>query len=162
MVRAQVGRVIAARGPWVICSLLLASALLSGCNKTDAGNTTSATGTASTADAPASAASAATMPRNTSTTQPVNRSTTDGSADVSWTPPTTNTNGSALTNLAGFRIYYGTSPSALTQTVDVPSAGATDHVIQDLPQGTWYFAVAAYTNSGLQSSYSSVVSKTIS
>ena len=158
MVRAQLGRMIAAKGPWVICSLLIASALLSGCNKTDAGNTASATGAASTADP---AASAATMPRNTSTTQPVNRSTTDGSADVSWTPPTTNTNGSALTNLAGFRIYYGTDPGALKQTIDVPNAGASDYVIQGLAQGTWYFAVVAYTNGGLQSSFSSVASKTI-
>lgn len=157
--RAQLGRVIAARGSWVVCSLLLASALLSGCNGTDAGNTASTTGTASTADA---AARTVAMPRGTGTAQPVDRSAAGGSADVSWTAPTTNTNGSALTNLAGFRIYYGTSPSALNQTVDVPSAGATDHVIQSLPQGKWYFAVAAYTNSGLQSSFSSVVSKTIS
>ena len=31
----------------------------------------------------------------------------NGTATVSWTPPTTNTDGSALTNLAGYRVAYG-------------------------------------------------------
>jgi hypothetical protein len=80
---------------------------------------------------------------------------------VTWSPPTANTNGSALTDLAGYTIYYGTSPGSLTQSVQVPNAGATDHVVQGLTGGTWYFAVKAYTSGGLQSSYSTVVSRTI-
>src|SRR5262249_136465 len=40
-----------------------------------------------------------------------------GTATVNVTPPTRNTDGSALTNLAGMRIYYGTSPGSLTQQV---------------------------------------------
>ncbi len=80
---------------------------------------------------------------------------------MTWTAPTANTNGSALTDLAGYTIYYGTSPTSLTQSVDVPNAGATDHVVQGLNGGTWYFAVKAYTSAGLQSSYSTVISRTI-
>ena len=45
--------------------------------------------------------------------------TTNGSATLSWTPPTQNTDGSTINNLAGFRIQYGTSASALTQTIEV-------------------------------------------
>jgi hypothetical protein len=82
-------------------------------------------------------------------------------ADVSWTPPTTNTNGSALTDLAGYIIYYGTSNGKLNQTINVPSAGTTNYVVPGLTTGTWYFAVAAYTNTGLESTLSSVASKTI-
>lgn len=80
---------------------------------------------------------------------------------MTWAAPTRNTDGSALTNLAGYRIYYGTNRATLNRSVDVPRAGATDYVVQGLETGTWYFAVAAYTNSGLESVYSSVVSKTI-
>jgi len=29
-------------------------------------------------------------------------------ATVSWIPPTTNTDGTALTDLAGYKVYYGT------------------------------------------------------
>lgn len=146
--RARIERVTAARGSWAICSLALASILLAGCNQTSATD-------------PSSAASAA----SSSAAQSVSGNpapSDDKSADVSWTPPTTNTNGSALTDLAGYRIYYGTSPDTLNQTVDVPNAGATDYVIDGLTQGTWYFAVAAYTNAGLQSGLSSIASKTIS
>ncbi len=34
-----------------------------------------------------------------------------GSVTLSWTPPLTNADGSALTTLAGYRIYYGQSSS---------------------------------------------------
>ncbi len=84
-----------------------------------------------------------------------------GSADVSWAPPTTNTDGSTLTNLAGYTIYYGTSPGSLTQKVEITNVGLTDYLISGLSSGTWYFAVTAYTSSGSQSSLSNVASKTI-
>ena len=80
---------------------------------------------------------------------------------MSWSAPTANTDGSALTDLAGYRVYYGTSPGTLSLSVDVPSAGAVAYLVQGLQTGTWYFAVAAYTNTGLESTHSSVVSKTI-
>ena len=84
-----------------------------------------------------------------------------GSADVSWTPPTTNTNGSTLTNLAGYEIYYGTSTTALTQKVQVANIGVTNYVVSGLTSGTWYFAVTAYTSAGAQSALSNIASKTI-
>src|SRR5438309_1476774 len=34
-----------------------------------------------------------------------------GVLDASWTAPTTNTDGSPLTDLAAYRVYYGTSAS---------------------------------------------------
>jgi hypothetical protein len=87
--------------------------------------------------------------------------TASGSATLSWTPPTTNTNGSALTNLAGYRVYYGTSSSNLSQTVQIPSAGTSRYVIENLSPATWYFAVRAYTSTGSESSTSNVASKTV-
>ena len=84
-----------------------------------------------------------------------------GSADVSWTPPTTYTDGSTLTNLAGYNIYYGTSPASLTRKVQVTTIGLTDYVIGGLTSGTWYFAVTAYTSTGAESGLSNVASKTI-
>ena len=70
--------------------------------------------------------------------------TTNGSATLSWTPPTQNTDGSTITNLAGFRIQYGTSASALTQTIEVSNPGVATYVVTGLSSGTWYFAVRAY------------------
>jgi len=87
--------------------------------------------------------------------------TTCGGAQLSWTPPTTNTDGSALTNLAGFRVVYGQSATALAQTVQVANPGVSAYCITGLSAATWYFAVKAYTSTGAESVNSNVVSKVI-
>lgn len=84
-----------------------------------------------------------------------------GSASLSWTPPTTTTSGATLTNLAGYRIYYGTSASSLSRTVQVSGAGNTRYVVSDLSPATYYFSIRAYTTGGTESAASSVVSKAI-
>ena len=86
---------------------------------------------------------------------------TTGSASLSWTPPTRNTDGSSLTNLAGYRITYGTSASALSKTITVSNPGMTSYVVDGLAAGTWYFAIKAYTSSGSESATSSVASKSV-
>jgi len=87
--------------------------------------------------------------------------TGNGTATLSWEAPTTNTNGQPLTDLAGYRIYYGTDANNLTASVQLRSIGLQTYVIDDLGAGTWYFAVRAYTNTGTESTLSQVVSKTI-
>jgi hypothetical protein len=86
---------------------------------------------------------------------------TNGSASLSWTPPTQNTDGSTIANLAGFRIQYGTSATALTQTIQVANPGVASYVVTGLGSGTWYFAVKAYSSSGAESANSNVATKTI-
>jgi hypothetical protein len=86
---------------------------------------------------------------------------TSGSAVVSWTAPTQNTDGSALTNLAGFRILYGTSPTSLNQTVELANPSLSTYTVSGLASGTWYFAVKAYNSAGGESSQSNSASKTI-
>jgi hypothetical protein len=86
---------------------------------------------------------------------------TSGSATLSWMPPTTRTDGSALTNLAGYRIRYGTSPGALSQLLTLTSPSLTDALIENLPPATYYFAVSAYDTTGVESDLSPVLSKTI-
>ena len=87
--------------------------------------------------------------------------TTTGSATVSWQPPTQNSDGTALTSLAGYQIDYGTDPSALSKKMQVANPAQSSFTVTNLASGTWYFAVQAYTNSGLQSAMSSMVTKTI-
>jgi hypothetical protein len=84
----------------------------------------------------------------------------NGTATVKWTPPTTNSDGSALTNLAGFNVYWGTSAGNLNKSAQVVGPSSTNYMVTGLGTGTWYFAVAAYTSTGAQSALSTVNSKT--
>jgi len=84
-----------------------------------------------------------------------------GTATLSWEAPASNTNGTQLTNLAGYRIYYGSSPEHLTHTVHIKNVGLQICVIDDLEPGLWYFAVKALTADGAESALSEVVAKTI-
>ena len=84
-----------------------------------------------------------------------------GSATLSWTPPTLNEDGSPLTNLKGYRVYYGTSSSNLSTVLDIPTAGVATAVIENLSPATWYFALKAYNTSNVESSLSNIASKTI-
>lgn len=84
-----------------------------------------------------------------------------GSADLTWTAPTRNEDGSALTNLAGYKVHYGLSAGSLTQVIDIPSPGNAGSRIEGLTAGTWYFTVVAYTNTGVESRPAGPVWKTI-
>jgi hypothetical protein len=84
-----------------------------------------------------------------------------GTAALSWTPPTTNTDGSSLTNLAGYRIYYGVNANELISTIQVSNAGMTSYVIDNLAPGTYYFVVRAYTSGGAESANSNTTSKVV-
>jgi hypothetical protein len=85
----------------------------------------------------------------------------NGSATVNWTPPLYNTDGSVLTDLAGYKIHYGTASNNLTQTVQVANAGIASYTVSNLGSGTWYFGVSAYDTSGQESALSNIGSKAI-
>ena len=86
-----------------------------------------------------------------------------GDVTLTWTPPTTNVDGSPLTDLAGFKIYYGTSSSSYTQTINLADPAATGYTVTNLTDGgTYFFAVTAYDTSGNESDYSNEASKTAS
>jgi hypothetical protein len=79
-------------------------------------------------------------------------------AVVSWVAPTTNTDGSALTNLQGYRVQWGTSAAALNQSKYTENL-LTTWTSPTLAAGTWFFGVRAYNSLGLESDISNVVSK---
>jgi len=84
-----------------------------------------------------------------------------GSATLSWSAPNQNTDGSALTDLAGFKVYHGTSSTALNDAVELQGSSTNSYTYGQLAAGTHYFAVTAITSSGVESARSTLVSKTI-
>jgi hypothetical protein len=87
--------------------------------------------------------------------------TANGNATVTWLAPTQNSDGTALTNLAGYEVNYGSAANALDKTLTVANPAQSSYTVTNLASGTWYFAVKAYTNSGGRSALSNVASKSI-
>ena len=67
----------------------------------------------------------------------------------------------ALSELEGYKIYYGTSPDNLVFREEVLGVSATEISIQISEPGIYYFAVTAYDTNGLESSFSEVVAKQV-
>jgi fibronectin type III domain protein len=84
-----------------------------------------------------------------------------GSVTLNWTPPTRNTDGSTLTNLAGYKVAYGKSAGSLTSVVQISNPGISSYVVDGLALGTWYFSIKSYTSSGSESAGSNTVSMTV-
>jgi Domain of unknown function (DUF4082)/Bacterial Ig-like domain/Fibronectin type III domain len=79
---------------------------------------------------------------------------------VAWTAPTTNANGSPLTDLRGYRVYYGTSAGQYSTTLD--AAMATQVVIAGLAPGqTYHITVTAYDAAQNESAYATEVVYTV-
>jgi hypothetical protein len=66
-----------------------------------------------------------------------------GKAVLTWAKPTKNTNGSALTNLSGYRVSWGKTKGTYTNSFVVNNPAATTYTVTGLTTGTWYFAVTA-------------------
>ncbi len=75
------------------------------------------------------------------------------SVSLTWDATTTNTDGSPITDLAGYKVYYGTSAGSYSTSVDV--GNVTSAYVVELTSGTtYYFAVTSYGSSGSESAYS--------
>jgi hypothetical protein len=83
-----------------------------------------------------------------------------GTATLTWSAPATNSDGSQLTDLAGFKIYYGTKPGSYPQAIDV--GPVTRYQVTNLSMGTtYYFVITAYNQVGVESTPSNEKSKLV-
>ena len=91
-----------------------------------------------------------------------------------WPTPTQNADGSPLTDLAGFRIYYGPDSSALLQTdaearravvswieIDNEQSNTFEIVLNITEPTTIFFGITAYDTAGNEGVISELVSKAI-
>ncbi len=82
-----------------------------------------------------------------------------GPVQLSWMAPEENVDGSTLTDLAGYRIYYGTSSRNYSDMIDLSNPAATAHTLT-LASGDYYVAMTALDGEGNESAYSNEVIKT--
>ncbi|GBE04611.1 MAG TPA: hypothetical protein ENG95_07285 [Nitrospirae bacterium] len=78
-----------------------------------------------------------------------------GSVTLTWDAPTTNEDGTPLTDLAGYMVHYG--PGSGNYIYLLNNGNNTEALISNLAAGTWCFAVTAYDTSGNESEYSDEV-----
>lgn len=84
-----------------------------------------------------------------------------GSVTLSWQAPTQNTDGTPLTDLAGYALYYGTTSGDYQNRVQVDTPGVTTFVIDNLQPNTYYFVATAIKSNGVESSYSNEAVKQV-
>lgn len=85
----------------------------------------------------------------------------NGAATLSWAAPTQNEDGSSLTDLAGYKVHWGTTSGSYANTVTIDNPGVTMFVVENLVAGTWYFTTSAFNSQDVESNYSNEASKTI-
>jgi hypothetical protein len=84
-----------------------------------------------------------------------------GAATLDWSAPTTDADGSALSGLAGFRVFYGQQLGQYSESLVISNPTVTTAVIDNLTSGTWFFQVAGFDEAGNVSELSNAASKTI-
>lgn len=83
------------------------------------------------------------------------------SITLSWDAPTTNEDGTQLTDLAGYKIYYSKISGIYDKLLVVDAGNVLTKTLVNFCDGIYYFVATAYDTSGNESKYSNEVSKTI-
>ncbi len=94
------------------------------------------------------------------TVQPAAKGAT--SVTLAWAPPTENIDGTALTNLSGYRIHYGSTSGSYSEVVKLDNPGITRYVVENLAPGTYYFSITAVSSNGTESEFSGEAQATVS
>ena len=89
--------------------------------------------------------------------------TTAGSASISWVAPVSRADGSplALSEIAKYKIFMGASPDNLESIDTINDSSMTEYTADNLPAGTYYFAITTSDFDGRESSLSDVVEKMV-
>jgi hypothetical protein len=80
---------------------------------------------------------------------------------LSWAAPTQNSDGTVLTDLAGYIIAYGKSKDALSESVRIDNPSVDRYVFDSLSAGTYYFGLRAVAADGELSDLSKLVKKIV-
>ena len=83
------------------------------------------------------------------------------STTLSWTPPTQNSDGSPLTDLAGYKIYYGNESGNYRTSIHIDNPGIAIYVVEYLRPNTYFFVITAINSSGVESQFSNEVSNLV-
>jgi hypothetical protein len=95
-------------------------------------------------------------PAETPNRPPAGRSGTH-SVTLTWTEPTMNIDGTALTDLSGYIVFYGTASRIYAGSLNISGPDITSASVEHLASGRWYFSVKSVSAAGVESFYSGEV-----
>jgi hypothetical protein len=86
-----------------------------------------------------------------------------GAFNVNWTAPVTRADGEplALTDINGYRIYYGDTSGNYTDVAEASDGAATSATVTGVPVGTSYLVMTTYDIEGRESAQSAEISKIV-
>jgi len=84
-----------------------------------------------------------------------------GSMTLDWRPPTQNEDGSQLTNLAAYRLYWSRDGSGFIDSVSISNPGVTRYVVDGLPSGTYEVVITAINSAGIESRLSNAITRVV-
>lgn len=84
-----------------------------------------------------------------------------GALTLNWAAPTQNEDGSALTDLAGYNIYYGVARGNYPNRIHIPNPSINTYVVENLVPATYYIVATSFNSSGVESDYSNEAAKTV-
>ena len=78
---------------------------------------------------------------------------------ISWVAPTAREDGTALalTDIAGYRVYYGVSPGEYRDIIEIMDPAADYIALSSIPSGTNYVAISVVDSDGRESALSAAV-----
>ena len=80
-----------------------------------------------------------------------------GSALLSWVAPTERADNTplVLSEIAGYRIYYGVKAGAYLGKIDINDSTATEFLVSGIPPGAYFIVLTTIDRDGLESVWSS-------
>lgn len=83
--------------------------------------------------------------------------------NLSWSAPSLREDdtGISLSEIAGYKIYYGESPGSYPDSISVDGGDTNSYTMSNFSEGTYYFVITTRDTEGRESQYSSVISVTI-
>src|SRR5687767_5083120 len=96
---------------------------------------------------------AANTAEDSATTDAADTVSGNGSVTLTWHPPTENIDGSPLSDLSGYRVYWGTLEGDYPHSATLDNPGLASYVVEQLAPAQWFFVMTALTTAGAESEF---------
>lgn len=84
-----------------------------------------------------------------------------GSTTLTLIAPSQNTDGTPVTDLAAYRIYFGMTPGNYPNQIYIDNPSISTYVVENLAPTTYYFVATAFNQAGIESGFSNEVSRIV-